>query len=304
MADVTPVPPPQGKKITISRGKLNVPDNRSFRSSKATAPAAISGAQPCACSMPRSQKSYGGKRKIQWMEIYAGEKSFNMSGTWLPDATVRGVPRLPRVDQRPADDAGRRRHPLAERRVAADARSVRVPAAGALVQRRAFAGQEPENVDMVIFRENTEDIYAGIEFEAGSADNRRISWSFSSSCSRRNSAKIRFPGLVRHRRQAGLAGGHGPARPRRARIRDREQAQEPHDRAQGQHHEVHRGRLPQVGYEVAEREFGEHVYTWLQWDKTKAAKGEDAANAEQSAALEDGSCWSRTRSRTSRCSRC
>ena len=72
-------------------------------------------------------------------------------------------------------------------------------------------------------------------------------------------------------------------------LRPRAQAQERHPRAQGQHHEVHRGRASASwGYELAEREFGDQVYTWEQWEETKAKKGEDAANAEQKAALAAG----------------
>ena len=115
-------------------------------------------------------KAYGGKRKIHWMEIYAGEKSTQVYGpdVWLPDETLAMPARVRRLDQGPADHAGRRRHPLAQRRAAPGARPVRLPAPGPVLQGRAVAGKEPEKTDMVIFRENSEDIYAGIEFEAES----------------------------------------------------------------------------------------------------------------------------------------
>ena len=88
-------------------------------------------------------KAYGGKRKIHWMEIYAGEKSTKVYGpdVWLPDETLAIVKRLRRLDQGTADHAGRRRHPLAQRRAAPGARPLRLPAAGALFQGRALAGQ-------------------------------------------------------------------------------------------------------------------------------------------------------------------
>ena len=154
-----------------------------------------------------------------------------------------GLPRIPGVDQGPADHAGRRRHPLAERRAAADARSVRLPAPGALVQGRAFAGQgagEGRHGDLprehrrhlrrhrVRGRQRRQQevpraVQAGVP-EAVREDP--------------------FPEHLRHRHQARVAGRHGAAVPLRHRVRDRQQAQEPDDRAQGQHHEVHGRRLP------------------------------------------------------------
>ena len=134
------IPPAQGAKITIKDGKLHVPDNPivPFIEGDGTGPRHLARVA-CACSTPRSQKAYGGKRKIAWMEVYAGEKAFKPFNSWLPDETVDGVPRVPRRHQGPADDADRRRHPLAQRRAAPDARPLRLPAPGALVQGRALA---------------------------------------------------------------------------------------------------------------------------------------------------------------------
>ncbi len=80
-------------------------------------------------------KAYGGKRKIAWMEVLAGEKAFKQTDSWLPDETRRGLPRVPGRHQGAAHHAGRRRHPLAQRRAAPDARPLRLPAAGALLHR-------------------------------------------------------------------------------------------------------------------------------------------------------------------------
>ena len=84
-------------------------------------------------------KAYGGKKKIHWMEVYAGEKSTKVYGpdVWLPAETLAGRARLRRLDQGPADDAGRRRHPLAERRAAPGARPLRLPAPDPVLQGRA-----------------------------------------------------------------------------------------------------------------------------------------------------------------------
>ena len=142
---------------------------------------------------------------------------------------------------------------------------------------------------MVIFRENTEDIYAGIECEAESAPTRRRSSRFLEKEFPKDFKKIRFPAT------AGIGikpvSREGTERLVRAAIEYAldAQAQERHARPQGQHHEVHRGRLHEAGATRSpSSEFGDKVYTWGQWEKTKAAKGEDAANAEQKAALAQG----------------
>ena len=122
-------------------------------------------------------KAYGGKRKIHWMEIYAGEKSTKVYGpdVWLPEETLRGrCKRLRGLDQGPADHAGRRRHPLAQRRAAPGARPLRLPAPGAYFKGVPSPVKEPEKTNMVIFRENSEDIYAGIEWEAESDKAKKL----------------------------------------------------------------------------------------------------------------------------------
>ena len=137
----TPTPPAGGARITKTPAGLDVPDRPIipfiegdgtgpdiWRASVRVLDAAVA-------------KAYGGKRKIQWMEVLAGEKAFNATGNWLPDETVAACRDYLVVDQGSADHAGRRRHPLAQRRAAADARPVRVPAPGALVRGRALAGE-------------------------------------------------------------------------------------------------------------------------------------------------------------------
>ena len=142
---------------------------------------------------------------------------------------------------------------------------------------------------MAIFRENTEDIYAGIEFEMRHAMPPRRCSRSSKENFPKDYAQDSFPRNFRHRRQAGFARRNGASRSRGDRVRDREQAQIGDDRPQGQHHEVHRRRRSAAGrYALAEREFGDKVYTWEQWEKTKKDKGEEAANAEQKAALAGG----------------
>ena len=184
--------PAAGEKITIENGRLQVPEQPIvpfiegdgtgpdiWRASVRVLDAAVA-------------KAYGGKRKIQWMEVFAGQKSFDMIGNWLPDETV---------------DAFREflvgiKGPLTTP-VGGGIRSLNV----ALRQMldlyvclrpvRWFKGvpspvRHPEQVDMVIFRENTEDIYAGIEFEDGSEDVKKV-LDFLKTTFPKLYGKIRFP---------------------------------------------------------------------------------------------------------------
>jgi isocitrate dehydrogenase len=147
--------------------------------------------------------------------------------------------------------------------------------------------KSPDKVDMVIFRENTEDIYAGIEFQAGSPEAAKV-LAFLEQEFPASYKKVRFPGT------SGIGfkpvSQEGSERLIRAAIEYAlvQQASQRHDRAQGQHHEVHRGRVPQLGLRARRARVRDRVYTWEQWERTKAAKGEDAANAEQKAALGAG----------------
>jgi isocitrate dehydrogenase len=232
-------------------------------------------------------KVYSGKRQVHWMEVLAGQKAFDRTGSWLPDETL---------------DAFRKhmvgiKGPLTTP-VGGGIRSLNVALRQildlyvCLRPVRWFQGvpspvKHPESVDMVIFRENTEDIYAGIEFAEGSPDVKKVldflKREFPSAFK-----KIRFPETV----ALGLkpVSKEGSERLIRAAI------------AYAIRHKrrsvtlVHKGNIMKFtegafrnwGYQLAEREFGGDVYTWEQWERTRNAKGEAAANAEQSAALGAG----------------
>ncbi len=174
MAEPTLTPPAGGEKITISGGKLNVPNNPiiPFIEGDGTGPdiwAASVRVLDAAVA-----KAYGGARKIHWLEVFAGEKSFNQFDTWLPDSTVQAC----------RDYLVSIKGPLTTP-VGGGIRSLNV----ALRQMldlyvclrpvRWFEGvpspvKKPGDVDMVIFRENTEDIYAGIEFEPGTPEAQKV----------------------------------------------------------------------------------------------------------------------------------
>jgi isocitrate dehydrogenase len=174
MAEPTLTPPPGGAKITIANGRLNVPDNPiiPFIEGDGTGPDIWAASVRVLDAVV--EKTYGGKRKIHWMEIYAGEKSNNQFGTWLPESSVQAC----------RDYLVSIKGPLTTP-VGGGIRSLNV----ALRQMldlyvclrpvRWFKGvpspvREPQKTDMVILRENTEDIYAGIEWAAGTADAQKV----------------------------------------------------------------------------------------------------------------------------------
>ena len=135
------------------------------------------------------EKAYGGKRKIDWMEVYAGEKAFNQFGNWLPDETVQAFREYLVGIKGPLTTpvgGGIRSLNVALRQMLD---LVRLPAPGALVQGRADPGEAPGKVDMVIFRENTEDIYAGIEFENRHRGRQEVPGPAQGEPSRRNTAR-------------------------------------------------------------------------------------------------------------------
>src|ERR1044071_1506571 len=174
MASATPKIPQHGEKVYIVNGKLTVPDHPIipfiegdgtgpdiWRASVRVLDAAV-------------EKAYGGRRKIAWMEVYAGEKSFKQFNNWLPDETVEAF-----------------RHYLVGIKgplttpVGGGIRSLNVALRQlldlfvCLRPVRWYKGvpspvRAPEKVDMVIFRENTEDIYAGIEYAAGTPENKKF----------------------------------------------------------------------------------------------------------------------------------
>jgi isocitrate dehydrogenase len=191
-------------------------------------------------------KAYGGQRKIAWMEVYAGDKANDVYGEviWLPQET------LDAIDEYIVAIKGPLTTP-----VGGGIRSINV----ALRQRldlyacvrpvQYFNGvpspvKQPELVDMVIFRENTEDIYAGIEWEGlqrGRGQGHRLP------APRDGRQQDPLPREQRHRHQAGQRGGHRPPGARRHPVCDRQPAPQRDPGAQGQHHEVHRGRVHGLG---------------------------------------------------------
>lgn len=299
--------PEKGQKITIQNGKLNVPDNPIlpfiegdgtgadiWRASQRVLDAAV-------------QKAYGGKKQIAWMEVYAGEKSFTRFNSWLPDETVEAFREFLIGIKGPLTTpigGGIRSLNVALRQM--------LDLYVCLRPVQYFQGvpspvKRPELVNMVIFRENTEDIYAGIEFAAGTPESQKI-LDFMEKEFPDMFKKIRFGKNAKITDWQKLAGisqtdssvqvgvgfkpvsNYGSERLIRAAIKyaieqKRKSVTFVH---KGNIMKFTEGAFRDWGYALAEKEFGDKVYTWMQWEKTKKDKGEDAANTEQKSALASG----------------
>jgi isocitrate dehydrogenase len=287
MADAKPVVPRDGAKIALVNGKLNVPDRPIvpfiegdgtgrdiWRASVRVLDAAV-------------EKAYRGKRKIAWTEVYAGEKAFTKFNNWLPDETIEAFREYLIGIKGPLTTpigGGIRSLNVALRQL--------LDLYVCLRPVRWFKGvpspvKNPQKVDMVVFRENTEDIYAGIEWEAGSEQVRKV-LAFIEREFPKDYKKIRFPGST----GLGLkpVSREGTERLVRAAIDyalrlKRRSVTFVH---KGNIMKYTEGAFRNYGYALADREFGGRVYTWEQWERTKASRGDEAASAEQKEALASG----------------
>ncbi len=277
--------PTKGNPIRMSPSGLNVPDNPIvpfvegdgtgpdiWRASVRVFDAAVA-------------KAYAGKRKIEWFEVYAGQKSYDKFGTWLPEDTLTAFKTFLVGIKGPLTTP-----------IGGGIRSLNV----ALRQKldlytclrpvRWFKGvpspvKHPENVSMVIFRENTEDIYAGIEWASGTPEAKKVIAFLQDAMGVKN---IRFPAT------SGIGvktvSSEGTKRLVRAAlnyaVKNRSKSVTL----------VHKGNIMKFtegafrdwGYELADKEFADQTYTWARWEKTKKDKSEEAANTELETARKAG----------------
>lgn len=222
------------------------------------------------------EKTYQGKRKIEWQEILAGEKAFKLTGEWLPKETLA----------------------IAKECLVSIKGPLTTPIGGGIRSLNVALRQEldlyacvrpvkwyqgvpspvvhPENTNMVIFRENTEDIYAGIEFNYDTPQAKKLLHFLTDEL---HVTQIRFPETS----SFGIkpVSKEGTERLVRCALKYALEHKLPSVTL------VHKGNIMKYtegsfkiwGYELAEREFGDKVYTWGQWEKAKKTQGEDAANA-------------------------
>ncbi len=274
-----------GSKITISNEKLNVPNDPIIpfiegdgigRDIWKTAEKVFDAAV---------EKAYNGEKKVHWREVLAGEKAFNQTGNWLPEET------LTVIDEYLVAIKGPLTTP-----VGGGIRSLNV----ALRQQldlyacvrpvRYFDGVpspvvKPENVNMVIFRENTEDIYAGIEYNYGTPEVIKVRDFLINEMGVKN---IRFPETC----SLGVkpVSLEGTERLVRAAIKyaleqKKESVTIVH---KGNIMKFTEGKFKEWGYALAEREYGDKVFTWRQYDEIEASQGKEAANKAQDEAVKSG----------------
>jgi isocitrate dehydrogenase len=286
-AKVTLTPPAGGAKITIANGKLAVPNNPIIPYIEGDGTGADIWRASVRLIDAAVAKAYNGQRQIHWLEVYAGEKSNKLFNTWLPDETVAACREYLVSIKGPLTTP-----------VGGGIRSLNVALRQlldlyvCLRPVRWFKGvpspvKAPEKVDMVIFRENTEDIYAGIEFEQGSEDNAKFKALFKEHFPKAY-AKIRFPNT------SGIGikpvSQEGTDRLFRAAVEyaivnGRKSVTIVH---KGNIQKFTEGAFRNWSYALAEREFPGQTYGWEQWERTKAEKGEKAANAEMDEAKKAG----------------
>jgi isocitrate dehydrogenase len=299
--------PPAGGKISILNSKLIVPDHPliPFIRGDGTGPDIWTASERVFDAAV--QKAYGGTRKIAWFEVYAGETAKTKFDNWLPDETVEAFKEYLVGIKGPLTTP-----------VGGGIRSLNVALRQLLdlyvclrpVQ--YFQGvpspvKHPERVDMVIFRENTEDIYAGIEYPGGSVEAQKL-LDFLAQEFPKDFDKIRFGTKEKAESFWNAAGVKdvpteicvglglkpvswtGSSRLVHSAIsyaiaNRRKSVTLVH---KGNIMKFTEGAFRDWGYTWAEKQFGNKVYTWQQWERTKKEKGEEAANAEQNQALDNG----------------
>ena len=275
------------RKITMgANGKLNVPDNPiiPFIEGDGIGPDVWSASRMVLDAAV--EKAYQGKRKIEWKEMLAGEKAFNQTGEWLPAETLE----------------------TAKEYLISIKGPLTTPVGGGIRSLNVAMRQEldlyvclrpvkwykgvpspvvhPENVNMVIFRENTEDIYAGIEYAAGTPEAKKLLTFLTDELGA--GKKIRFPETSAFGIKP--VSKEGSERLIRAAIVYALENKLPSLTI------VHKGNIMKYtegafkiwGYELAEREFADQVYTWGQWENAKKTQGEEAANAKMKLAESQG----------------
>jgi isocitrate dehydrogenase len=268
----------QGEKITVTNGVLNVPNNPiiPFIEGDGIGPDIWAASERVLNAAV--EKAYKGERKLVWKEVLAGEKAFNQTGEWLPKETLDVINEYLIAIKGPLTTP-----------IGGGIRSLNV----ALRQEldlfvclrpvRWFEGvpspvKRPQDTDMVIFRENTEDIYAGIEYQKGSEDVKKL---INFLQNEMGVNKIRFP------ETSGIGikpvSEEGTSRLVRAAINyaikeGRKSLTLVH---KGNIMKFTEGAFKNWGYELAEKEFGDKVFTWAQYDRIKEEQGTEAANKAQ-----------------------
>ena len=277
---------PKGEKITMDGNNLNVPNKPiiPFIEGDGTGPDIWNASKIVLDAAVK--KAYNGEREISWLEVYAGDKSNDVYGenTWLPEETLEKIEEYKIAIKGPLTTP-----------IGGGIRSINVALRQKLdlyvclrpvkwFQNVPSPVKNPEDVDMVIFRENTEDIYAGIEFLEGTDDTHKM-LNFLKTEFPDKYAKLRFPNSV----GMGIKpiSQEGTSRLVRASIKyaidnNRKSVTLVH---KGNIMKFTEGAFKNWGYDIAEDEFRDHVYTWRDYDLTVENKGQSEADKEYDEAI-------------------
>ncbi|WP_174614020.1 NADP-dependent isocitrate dehydrogenase [Virgibacillus ihumii] len=275
----------QGEKITVENGKMTVPNQPivPFIEGDGTGPDIWASARRVIEAAV--EKAYNGEKEIQWTEVLAGQKAYDKTGEWLPQDTLDMINKYKIAIKGPLTTP-----------IGGGIRSLNV----ALRQKldlftclrpvRYFTGvpspvKRPEDVDMVIFRENTEDIYAGIEWQKGSDEVKKVIDFLKNEMDVNN---IRFP------ETSGI--GVKPISEEGTKRIVRASIEYALNEGRKSVTLVHKGNIMKFtegsfkawGYEVAEQEYGDKVFTWAEYDRIVEKDGKDAANKAQDEAVAAG----------------
>ena len=274
-----------GEKITNQQGIITVPDFPivPFIEGDGTGPDIW--ASSVRVLDAAVEKAYGGKKKIVWKEVLAGEKAFNQTGKWLPEET------LDILHEHLVSIKGPLTTP-----VGGGIRSLNVALRQildlyvCLRPVKYYKGvpspvKDPTTTDMVIFRENSEDIYAGIEWMTGTEEGEKVKKFL---IEEMGVSTIRFPKST----SIGIKpiSKEGTSRLVRAAIQYAVRTNKPSVTLvhKGNIMKYTEGQFKQWGYELAEEEFGDQVFTWNQYDRIAEQESKDKANEAQDAALKAG----------------
>lgn len=274
-----------GEKISIKDGVLQVPNHPIIPFIEGDGIGPDIWAAAVRVFDAAVEKAYKGERKIEWKEVLTGQKAFDKTGEWLPQETLDAIEEYLVAIKGPLTTP-----------VGGGIRSLNV----ALRQKldlfacvrpvRWFTGvpspvKDPSKVDMTIFRENTEDIYAGIEYLSGSEEANKLKKFLMEEL---GVTQIRFPDTA----SLGIkpVSKEGTERLVRSALQYTIENKKPSLTIvhKGNIMKFTEGKFKEWGYELAEREFGDQVFTWAEYDRIAAKDSKKAANAAQKKALESG----------------
>lgn len=275
----------KGNQITVENSKLTVPNDPiiPFIEGDGTGPDIWAAANRVLDTAV--EKAYNGEKEIVWKEVYAGQKAFDKTGEWLPQETLDEIDKYKVAIKGPLTTpiGGGFRSLNVALRQELDLFNCLRPVR--YVEGVPSPVKRPEDVDMTIFRENTEDIYAGIEWKEGTPEVKKVIDFLQDEMGVKN---IRFP------ESSGI--GIKPISEEGTKRLVRSSIDYAIEEGRKSVTLVHKGNIMKFtegafkdwGYEVAEEEFGDKVFTWAEYDRIVEKEGKEKADKAQDEAIASG----------------